>query len=236
MHGPVFKCHGKPGDEAEYDALTPSDQRAVTEVTVNVAKALAAYVRELRCGKSRFDAWLDGDEGALSAAEQRGAALFVGKGACVTCHSGPNLTDGAFHNLGLAPGTVAVAFVDDNDRGASDGLTLALQDPLNTRGAFSDGDRGTLPQSVDPKLVGTFRTPTLRCAAKHPSFLHTGQLTSLSQVVAFHDRGGDPPGNYPGTTELAALGLTDAERADLVAFLESLEGAGPPHDLMGPPR
>ena len=34
----------------------------MTRVTVNAAKAIAAYVRQLRCGPSRFDQWLDGDD------------------------------------------------------------------------------------------------------------------------------------------------------------------------------
>ena len=40
----------------------------------------------------------------------------------MSCHSGPNLTDDEFHNVGLAPATVAVAFVDEDDRGAADGI------------------------------------------------------------------------------------------------------------------
>jgi hypothetical protein len=33
----------------------------------------------------------------------------------------------------------AVAFVDSDDRGAAAGIAVLLDDPLNTRGAFSDG-------------------------------------------------------------------------------------------------
>jgi cytochrome c peroxidase len=238
--GPVYDCRGKPGDGADHDALAAADPEAarlVTEVTVNVAKALAAYVRQLRCGPGRFDAWLDGDEAALSRSEQRGAALFVGRAGCVACHSGPRLTDGGFHNVGLAPAPVAVAFVDANDRGAALGIALALVDPLNSRGAFSDGDRGTLPPAnapIDPALEGAFRTPTLRCAATQPSFMHTGQLTSLRQVIRFFDRGGDH-GGYPGTSELRALDLSERERGDLEAFLGALVGAGPAPALRVPP-
>jgi cytochrome c peroxidase len=55
--------------------------------------------------------------------------------------------------------------------------------------------------------------------------MHTGQLRSLSDVVAFFDRGGDLSG-YAGASELHALGLTERDRADLVAFLESVNGPG----------
>ena len=101
--GAVYDCRGRPGDGADYDAMAPADQTLVTQVTVNAAKAIAAYVRQLRCGPGRFDAWLDGDAAALGRAEQRGAALFVGKAGCAAATAGPNLTDHAFHNVGLQP-------------------------------------------------------------------------------------------------------------------------------------
>jgi len=233
--GEVYDCRGRPGDGADYDGMAPADQTLVTQVTVNAAKAIAAYVRQLRCGPGRFDAWLDGDAAALGRAEQRGAALFVGKARCAECHGGPNLTDHAFHNVGLQPRMVAVAFVDEGDRGAGEGIALALADPLNVRGAFSDGDDGRLPTAATPEMEGAFRTPTLRCLSGQPSFMHTGHMTSLDQVVTFFDRGGDAPGGYPGQSEITRLELDARERADLVAFLGTLEGPGPGAALLAAP-
>jgi cytochrome c peroxidase len=106
---------------------------------------------------------------------------------------------------------------------------------MSTAGAFSDGDRHALPAAPGPELDGAFRTPTLRCSAKHPSFMHTGQLTDLAQVVAFFDRGGDAAGSYPGKNELSPLGLSDGEKADLTAFLQALTGPGPSAELLSPP-
>lgn len=234
--GPVetAPCRGKPGDKADYDGMAADAQVAVTTVMVNATKAIAAYVRQLRCGASRFDQWLDGDGSALSRSEQRGAALFVGAGKCSTCHSGQNLTDGKFHNVGLRPATVAVAFTDTNDRGAAAGLALELDDPMNSKGAFSDGDRGVLPATVGAEYEGAFQTPTLRCIANQPSFMHTAQQATLEQVVRFFNRGGDPAG-FPGTNEIAALGLSDREQADLVAFMGALQGPGPDAALLAPP-
>jgi cytochrome c peroxidase len=224
-------CRGKPGDKAEYDGMAEDAKDAVTTVTVNTAKALAAYVRQLRCGPSKFDEWLDGDASALSRSEQRGAALFVGTAKCVNCHSGPNLSDHKFHNVGLRPATVAVAFTDTNDRGAGEALPLSISDPLNTKGKFSDGDRGLLPASVGPEYEGAFRTPTLRCISKQPSFMHTAQHQSMESVIQFFNRGGDQLG-FPGTNELKALNLTEQDVADLVAFVNALQGAGPPAELL----
>jgi cytochrome c peroxidase len=226
--------HGLPGDDAEFDQLTPEDRDAVTEVVVNLGKALGAYERLLSCGSSRFDDWMSGDTEALSFAEQRGAQLFVGRAGCVTCHSGPYLSDQKFHNVGLQPKPVAVVFLDANDRGAAQGLELALVDPLNVRGKFSDGDDGRLPDAVTPEMEGAFRTPTLRCVAQRPSFFHTGQMRTLDEVVAFFARGGDHFG-FPGKSELSPLELSDDERGDLVAFLRTLDGPGPDSSLRGSP-
>ena len=231
-----YICHGLPGDGAEYDGLAPDDQTAVTRVMVNAAKAIAAYQRRLRCGASRFDAWIDGDDAALDDAERRGAALFIGKARCATCHAGPDLTDHQFHNVGLAPKHVAQAFVDEGDDGAEAGLAGLATDPLNVASAFSDGDDGRLPASVPPSMAGAFRTPSLRCDATHPSFMHTAQLRTVAEVVAFFDAGGDPPGPYPGHSELQPLGLDADERADLAAFLAALDGPGPDAALLAAPR
>ncbi len=228
------ECHGMPGDGAEYDGMSAADQEAVTRVVVNVGKALGAYQRLLGCGPGRFDAWAHGDETALSAAEQRGLRVFLGDGGCIACHAGPHLSDQAFHNIGLVPTIVAVAFIDRDDRGAGADLPAAMADPLNSRGIFSDGDDDRLPASVGPEMEGAFRTPTLRCVSRRPSFFHTGQVGTLEDVVAHFDDGG-MPGGYPGVSEIAPLGLGDAERDDLVAFLRALDGPGPAAHLLASP-
>jgi cytochrome c peroxidase len=235
MAGVEYDCRGRPGDGADYDGMNAEDQALVTQVMVDAGKAIGAYLRSLRCGSSRFDAWLDGDRTALAESELRGARLFVGRAGCVSCHSGPLLSDGAYHNVGMSPAPVAVAIIDVNDRGAAAAIPEALEDPLSTAGVFSDGDRDKLPPAALPEHEGAFRTPSLRCVSRQPSFMHTGQLTTLSGVVSFFARGGDRSG-YPGTNELTPLELTDEERADLVAFIGSLDGPGPDAALLTAPE
>ena len=232
--GSRFVCRGLPGDSADYDGMTVSDQLLVSVIAANTGKALEAYVRQLRCGSSRFDTWLDGDATALTPSEQRGALLFVGQAGCVKCHAGPRLTDDAFHNVGLSPAIVAVAIQDTDDRGAALGIADALKDPTSSAGPLSDGDRQQLPSSPGSELEGAFRTPGLRCTETHPSFMHTAQLRSLAQVVDFFDRGGDGAGHYPGTSEIDALGLDERQKADLVGFLGTLNGPGPELTLRTP--
>jgi cytochrome c peroxidase len=230
----VGKVRGAPGDGAEFDGMSVDDQDAVTRVWVNVGKALGAYQRLLTCGPGRFDEWVHGDESALTRAEQRGAALFVGKAGCISCHSGPFFSDEGFHNVGLQPQLVATVFIDADDPGASVGLAKSIADPLNTKGTYSDGDDGRLPEQVDARFLGAFRTPRLRCVASRPSFMHTGHIRKLSEVVDFFARGGDNFG-FLGESELRPLDLSARERADLTAFLGALAGPGPDATLLEPP-
>jgi cytochrome c peroxidase len=225
--------HGSPGDHAEFDRMTAADQDAVTRVVVDAGKALEAFERKLSCGPSAFDAWVAGGP-AISASAQRGAALFVGAAKCVTCHSGPFLSDQQFHDVGLAPETVQQAFLDSPDDGAASGIAFALANPVNSDSPYSDGSDGRLPDAVTPAMTGAFRTPTLRCVSRRPSFMHTGQIPTLAGVVSFFDKGGSAVG-FPGTNELVPLGLTADEEADLVAFLEALDGPGPPAPLEAAP-
>jgi cytochrome c peroxidase len=225
--------HGMPGDQAEYDGLGAESQQAVNLAVVNMGKAIAAYERLLACGPSPFDRWMQGGP-APSESVQRGAALFVGKGKCDTCHSGPYLSDQKFHNVGLGAKPVNVVFSDIGDRGAGDDVAAAIADPLNTRGIYSDGDDGRLPSGVAPSLQGAFKTPMLRCVGQRPSFMHTAQIRALKDVVAFFDRGGDGRGLY-GKNELQPLGLSATEQEDLVNFMLTLTGPGPDASLIKAP-
>ncbi len=203
--------HGSPGDKAEYDSMTTANQTAVTRVVVNAGKAIGAFERLLTCGSSPFDAWMHGGT-PVSRAAQRGAALFVGSAGCVTCHSGPFMTDQQFHNVGLEPQLVQQAFTDSNDQGAATGIATAIADPLNTLGPFSDGSDGRLPAMVTPAMAGAFRTPILRCVSMRPTFMHTGQIGTLADVVAFFNVGGNYTG-YPGTDEIHSSGSRPSIRA-----------------------
>jgi cytochrome c peroxidase len=217
--------HGYPGDGAEYDSMTPANQTAVTRVVVNAGKALGAFERLLTCGATPFDAWVHGGA-PVSRAAQRGAALFVGAAGCVSCHSGPFMSDQIFHDVGLAPTTVQQNFIDSNDQGAATGIATDIASPLNTLGQFSDGNDGRLPSAVTPAMTGAFRTPILRCVSLRPTFMHTGQLGTLAAVVAFFNAGGSVMGGYPGSNEIHPLNLTALNQSDLVAFLQALAGPG----------
>jgi cytochrome c peroxidase len=230
-------CSEIPTDVAHGVCIKPGyDDPEVTRIVVNMGKAIQAYTRQLRCGQSRFDAWMAGNELALSADEQAGAKLFVGKAGCDSCHSGPFMTDRSFHNVGLHE-DYRFFVVPIVDHGAATGLATMLKEPLNSKGEYSDGYDGRLdylPTDVS-SFDGAFSTPGLRCVNKRPSFMHTGQFRSLEDVVNFFNKGGDSEG-FQGTSENVARGLTADERAQLVAFLRTLDGPGADPSLTAPPE
>lgn len=161
-----------------------------------VAAAIAAFERTLLTGNSPFDRYkYGGDAGALTAAQERGFALFREKGRCVKCHlvdefSAP-LTDNRFHNLGIG-----------------------------AEGAASDPGRSAVTK--DPKDLGKFKTPTLRNVSQTAPYMHDGRFATLEEVVDFYDKGGIPNANLD--PDITPLGLTAQEKADLLAFLRALDG------------
>ena len=65
-----------------------------------VAAALAAYQRSIVSDDTPFDRYLRGDRKSLSANAKRGMELFFGQARCSRCHTGAELTDNKFHNIG----------------------------------------------------------------------------------------------------------------------------------------
>jgi cytochrome c peroxidase len=69
---------------------------------------------------------------------------------------------------------------------------------------------------------GAFKTPTLRNVTQTGPYLHDGSAATLRDVVDLYDRGGIK--NPWLSKEIKPLGLSDQDKADLVAFLEALTG------------
>jgi len=160
------------------------------------------------------------------------------RAGCDGCHAGPLFTDHWFHNVGTPGGLVPFTGVDTSgDRGAADGLALARMDPLGMTSEFSDGQDSRferVPGDLE-SLVGAFRTPSLRCIEKRPSFMHNGEFRSLYDVIRHFSRGTAGLGAV-GSSEIEPLDLDADEQEDLVAFLLALEGPGPAPELLLPPE
>ena len=69
---------------------------------------------------------------------------------------------------------------------------------------------------------GAFKTPTLRDVALTAPYFHDGSAPTLEEVIDYYDRGGIQTPNL--APEIKPLHLSAREKADLVAFLESLTG------------
>jgi cytochrome c peroxidase len=91
-------------------------------------------------------------------------------------------------------------------------------------GVAKDDDigRGRLfPTSV--KLQHAFKTPTLRDVARRGPYMHDGSLATLDDVIDLYDRGGiDRPSRDDAIHQ---LNLPQSGKADLIAFLQTLNGA-----------
>jgi cytochrome c peroxidase len=165
-----------------------------------IEMAIASYERTLLSGNSPFDRYMYGhDESALSPEARRGLRIFTDrkKGNCSTCH-----------------------LIEETYATFSDGKFHNLGAGLSSKGELTDMGRYEHTKAEADR--GAFRTPDLRDVAKTGPYMHDGSLKTLKDVVDFYDGGGSAnPGLDP---EIKELKLSERERADLVAFLESLTG------------
>ena len=77
--------------------------------------------------------------------------------------------------------------------------------------------------SSDPQMQYAFKTPTLRSVALHAPYMHNASSANLDEVMRHYEKGGiDRPSRSP---TMMSVELTDQERRDLVAFMETLTGA-----------
>lgn len=213
---------GRPGEPA-YDGLPEADRAAVDRVFVNAGKAIEAFERSVAKNQppSRFDRYLDGDKTALTDEELDGAALFLSAG-CATCHHGPALSDGGFHNI-LMPSQDAPA-----DRGRIDGVPALLASPFRADGPFSDDPTGapTLePLVADHALIGQQKTPSLRNVTKTAPYGHAGTFDTIGEVLAHYGKPRTAP--IPGGLTVGemdpAVGLFATPHAKRIeAFLATL--------------
>jgi cytochrome c peroxidase len=198
---------------------------------VNVAKALAAFQETIVTGRTAFDEFRDalarGDGAGMArypVAAQRGLKLFVGKGQCSACHQGPNFTSGEFEDVGVP------YFAEKGrvDQGRFGGIAALLASPFNLTGRYNDdpaGAPGIATRHVEQqhRTWGEFRVPSLRNVARTAPYMHAGNLATLADVVRHYSEVSEERlHGLPGQTLVRPLRLTPQERADLIAFLETL--------------
>lgn len=180
-----------------------------------VTKALGAFQRSLVSFDSPYDRYQYGNQPwAISPSARRGEALFFGeKMECYHCHGGFNFTDNIQHSR----------------------LPIAERGFHNT-GLYNVDGRGSYPAD-NPGIVeftgedsdrGRFRTPSLRNVAVTAPYMHDGSIATLEDVIRDHyARAGRSTAAHGAPSPMRSafvmgFEVSDAEVADLVAFLNSL--------------
>jgi cytochrome c peroxidase len=221
---------GDTAAQTAWQAMTLADRKSVTQVFVNLGKAVAAYERLIRPGPSRFDAYVqaalgnDGDAGetlaSLTPDEEAGMRLFINDG-CLYCHKGPLFTSNEFFNVGV-PNAEDMPL----DRGRFQVLQAVFENEFNCLGTYSDAepDECTTLTALDPngvELRGAFKVPSLRNVAETAPYMSAGQYTTLREVLEHYSRA--EPGPF-AHTEILPFEFSERELAQLEAFLKSLSG------------
>jgi cytochrome c peroxidase len=223
---------GMTGAEAEILerlAAEPAYQRLFSEAFPGrtpdldlVRYALASFVRSLVSYDAPFDHFLAGDSAAISTSAKRGSELFYStRLGCSSCHAGFAFTTATrstaatdaqrtpFHNIGLYN--------------------------LDADGGYPQSARGLIEETGFERDMGRFRVPSLRNVALTAPYGHDGSVATLEEFIRIYEAGGrhieegplagDGRDNPWRSDDLKSFELSDQERADLIAFLQSLSDA-----------
>jgi len=215
-----FPPSGAPGDPA-YDAMTPGDQQAATQVFVNMGKSIEAFERTFRGAGSTLDAYATGETTALTAPQKDGLLAFLQAG-CGQCHYGPRLTDDAFHVMRFPSGSIELGA----DPGRQAGIPLLIGSAFDLGSAWSDDPSLARPAPTGgPGTLGAFKTPQLRNVFLTAPYGHGGNYTSLADVVELIRTGGLPAGQRltTGTLEPWVTTFDASLDAPITTFLQSLD-------------
>lgn len=185
-----------------------------------IVKAIANFERTLIAGNSPFDQFFFArNKSAISTSAARGSRIFRRKGNCANCHeiswNNALFTDNRFYNIGVGFGKLKSdinSIMAAIEQGKSLNQLQLTEDQKSELGRFNV--TGVIAD------IGRFKTPTLRNIALTGPYMHDGSVKNLQEVVEYYDKGGEKnrfldPAIFP-------LKLTEQEKKDLVAFMESL--------------
>jgi cytochrome c peroxidase len=129
-----------------------------------IGNAIGAFIQhEFRADDTAFDRYMR-EEQALSPDAGEGMRLFYGKARCSECHSGPMLSDQAFHAMGEPP-------IGPGKERDEDGYTR-------------DIGRAAVTLSADDAYA--FRTPMLRNVVHNGPWGHAGAFADLRAFLEHH--------------------------------------------------
>jgi cytochrome c peroxidase len=188
----------------------PDNTQAITRYTITTS--FTQYVTSLSGFDSQFDRYMRGEIDDIDSEVLKGFNLFMGKGACGSCHFLPT-----FNGL-VPPGF---------DESESEILGVLATNDFNN--PLLDQDPGRM-QNGNLKEASeiynrSFKTPTVRNVSLTAPYMHNGVHTTLEEVMTFYNNGG---GQGMGlkvpyqTLPPDSLGLTTAEQDQIIRFMESL--------------
>lgn len=173
--------------------------------------ALMDFMKTIQSRNAPFDT------GEMSAAAQRGQGIFEGKAQCSSCHMGARFTDDQPHNTGVQNNPDIWSDPERHSAFVTYSKFMGVPNYMNLR-----EDIGAYIRTHEDETRRTFLTPSLRELTWTAPYMHNGTMGTLVEVVDFYDAGG---GSDPlKDARLKPLGLVPSEKADLIAFLQSLSG------------
>jgi cytochrome c peroxidase len=147
-----------------------------------LAKAIATYERTIVSEPAPFDAWIEGDEKAISEEAKRGFEVFTGKAQCSYCHEGWTFTNEGFQDIGLPSEDIGRGqFLPDVVKMQHAFKTPSLREIARRSPYMHDGSLATLEQVVDHYDSGGVDRPS------RSDLIRPLQLTAQekSDLVAF---------------------------------------------------
>ena len=124
----------------------------------NIRNALAIFERTLTTPNARFDRYLRGDSGAISAAEKAGYSKFKQFG-CIACHQGVNVGGNMFQKFGV------------------------MGDYFANRGKPTEADLGRFLVTGEDSDRYVFKVPSLRNVTRTAPYFHDGTAATLDAAV-----------------------------------------------------
>lgn len=167
--------------------------------------AIAAYERTLLANEAPFQKWLNGNYGALSESEKRGALVFFSKAQCNSCHTGPALNSMKFFALGM------------ND--LSDIPDVVIKDEKEA--ATANLGRGGFTKIEADNYK--FKVPQIYNLKDSPFFGHGASFKNIKDLLEYKNNGIKENNAVPDnaiTPQFQALNLSEDEINDLAQFIE----------------
>lgn len=138
----------------------------------HLAAALAEFQFSLTFADAPIDRFARGSRGAMSERQKRGALLFFGKAACVSCHAVAGPANEMFSDF--TPHVLGVPQVAPEETNSG------------FDGPGQDEDFGLEQVTGDPGDRYKFRTSPLRNVALQATFFHNGAFTTLEDAIDHH--------------------------------------------------